>query len=95
MLQHRLNLTPDQTTQVKAILDADRAKMEADQSGGDRRAKMMAMMTDENAKIKAVLTPDQQKIFDDMLKEQRDRMRERQDNGGGPPPAQPGTTPQQ
>ena len=49
MLQHRLNLTPDQTTQVKAILDADRAKMDADQSGGDRRAKMMAMMEDKDA----------------------------------------------
>lgn len=95
MLQHRLNLTPDQTTQVKAILDADRAKMEADQSGGDRRAKMMAMMQDENTKIKAILTPDQQKIFEDMQKEQRDRMRERRDDGGAPPPPPPPTTPPQ
>jgi periplasmic protein CpxP/Spy len=92
LLQHRLNLTPDQTTQVKAILADGRAKMQAmrnDEGGGDRREKMRSLMEEENSRIKGVLTGDQKKIFDDMLKEQRDRMRERRDDGGAPPPPPP------
>jgi protein CpxP len=89
MMQTQLNLTPDQVTSIKAIFADGQAKMEAVRSDttlsqDDRRAKMMSMRTDENAKVKAVLTPDQQTKFDDM----QSRMRQRQQGGGPPPPPQ-------
>ena len=48
MLQQALNLTPDQTTQVKALLETERTKMEALRSNtaltqDDRRSQMMAI----------------------------------------------------
>ncbi len=67
-LTQAVGLTPDQVTQVKAIND-DAMKKQADlrASGGDPadlRPKMMAIRTDQQAKIKALLTDDQKPKYD-------------------------------
>jgi periplasmic protein CpxP/Spy len=94
-LNTALTLTPDQTPKVKAILD-DSAKQMTDlrASGGDpqtMRPKMMAIRTDQQTKIKALLTDDQKTKYDAMLAAQAARMGGRGGGGGGggtpPPPA--------
>jgi periplasmic protein CpxP/Spy len=92
MLTKRLDLTPDQVTQVKAI-DADaRTQSQAvfadsSLSQDDKRSKMMSIRQASNAKIRAILTPDQQTKFDALQAEMKERMQNRQ--GGGAPPAPP------
>ena len=85
MLQDRLNLTADQSTQIKAILDDDQTKLQALRANtalapDDRRSQSMALRNDENTKIEAVLTADQKTQYEQILAQQLDRMR----NGGGP-----------
>jgi Spy/CpxP family protein refolding chaperone len=93
-LTQKLNLTPDQVTQVKAI-DADTMKQmnalreDTSVAQQDKRAKMMDIRKASQGKIRALLTPDQQTKFDALETEMRGRMRDR--GQGGPPPP---TTPQ-
>jgi periplasmic protein CpxP/Spy len=95
MLQHALNLSADQTTQVKAVMESERPKMEAlrantSLSPEDRRTQMMAIHQDENTRIRALLTADQATKYDAMAA----RMREhRGPMGNPPPPPPPGETP--
>ena len=94
MLQDRLSLTADQSMQIKAILDDGQTKMQALRantalSQDDRRSQSMALRNDENTKIEAVLTADQKTQYEQMLAQQRDRMR----NGGGPGPGGDGSAP--
>jgi protein CpxP len=99
MLQKELNLTPDQTTKIKAILDDGRKQMTALRDAGgtpeENRPKMMALRQSENEKVKAVLTDDQKPKFDAMEARMRDRMRGGGGNGGPPPPPPPPAAPQQ
>ena len=95
MLQRELNLTPDQTAQVKALFEAERTKMDALRSNTstsqeDRRAQMMAIHQDGDTKLRALLTPEQATKYDAM----QARMAQRRD-GQGPPPPPPGGAPQQ
>ncbi|MES2391265.1 MAG: hypothetical protein V4555_06480 [Acidobacteriota bacterium] len=82
-----LGLTADQQTQLTAVYTAQVEKMKAnpDMSRQERRAAREAM----EAKVKAVLTPDQQTKYADM----QAKMRERRGAGGGgeqgPPPSTP------
>jgi protein CpxP len=94
MMQKRLGLNADQTTQVKAIIVDGQSKMEALRSNAslapaDRHTQMMAVHQDEMAKVRGVLTPDQQTKFDAM----QTKMRERRPGGMGgdatPPPPPP------
>lgn len=90
MLKQNLSLTDDQTTQVKAIFEDSRTKMEALRSNSslsqdDRRSQMMSIRKAENDKVNALLTPDQKTKYAAMQEQMRDRMR-----GGGPG----GNTPQ-
>ena len=84
MMQRQLNLTPDQTTAIKAIFEDERAKMEAARASDgslspeDRRAKMMAMREEEKTKYE----------------EMEARMRERMEHRDAPPPP-PATPPTQ
>ena len=90
MMTKQLNLTPDQATQVKAILEDQQKQMMAarnSDSGADPREAMMAIRKASNDKIKALLTDDQKPKFDEMLAQQRQR-----GGGGGqggPPPPPP------
>ncbi len=92
MLQQELSLTPDQTTQVKALLESERTKMEGLRanttlSADDRRSQMMSIRQDENTKLRALLTPDQATKYDAMQARMRERMQH--DGNGGPPPPPP------
>jgi protein CpxP len=95
-LTKKLNLTPDQVTQVKAI-DEDTGKQmkalreDTSVAQQDKRAKMMDIHKTSQGKIRALLTPDQQTKFDALQTEMRGRMRDRS-QGDGPPP--PPATPQ-
>ena len=91
-LTKKLNLTPDQVTQVKAIDEDSWKQMKAlreDTSVAqqDKRTKMMDIHKTSQGKIRALLTPDQQTKFDALETEMRGRMRDR--GQGGPPPATP------
>jgi protein CpxP len=91
-LTKKLNLTPDQVTQVKAI-DADTMKqmmaLRSDTSltADEKKPKMMDIHKASQDKIRALLTDDQKTKFDELQAQMRER---RGDHGGGdgpPPPA--------
>jgi Spy/CpxP family protein refolding chaperone len=74
----RLNLTPDQATQIKPILTDRQQQMEAlhqDQSmsQADRMAKMKSIRDDSNTRIEAVLNDTQKKQFEEMMAKQQQR----------------------
>jgi Spy/CpxP family protein refolding chaperone len=60
-----LTLTADQQAKIKAVLDAD-VKPMADARAAQDRAASAKIRTDENAKIRALLTAEQATKFDAM-----------------------------
>jgi len=60
----KLNLTPEQKSQVSAILQTSREKIKALQT--DIHPKFEEIRNSTNAEIRKILTPDQQKKFDEM-----------------------------
>ena len=61
------NLSADQKTKITSIVSEGMASARAkgkNASKEDRREKMMSMMKEQRAKIREVLTPEQQKKFD-------------------------------
>lgn len=88
----RLNLSPDQVTQIKAIQADNETQMQAIHSdsslqGADRHAKMMDLHKAENDKVRAVLNDDQKAKFDAMQAKHHEHM-QRDHDGPPPPPAQ-------
>ena len=64
VLAQRLNLTDDQKTKIKPILDEQTKKLmdlrlEKDLKPDERRAKVLAIRDESDAKVKAILTPEQ------------------------------------
>jgi periplasmic protein CpxP/Spy len=98
-LTKKLNLTPDQVTQVKAI-DEDTMKQakavqeDTSLAGPDKRAKMMDIHKTAQGKIRALLTDDQKTKYDALQAEMRERMQNRSGAGGPPPPPPPASAPQ-
>jgi protein CpxP len=94
-LQKQLNLSDDQTAQVKGIFKDGRGKMEALRSNTtlapeDRRTQFEALRKDEDARIKGVLTPDQKSKYEEMEARMREHMRGPRGGGpDGPPPPPP------
>jgi periplasmic protein CpxP/Spy len=91
-LSKRLNLSEDQQTKVKPILEDQQKQMQQlwsdnSLSRQDRFSKMRDIRENIDSQIKNVLNQDQQKKFDQMREEQRSRMREHmggnQPNSGG------------
>ena len=85
MLTEKLTLTADQQIKVKAILldqntEVAKAREEAGDDRQAARAKMMKIMEDNNAKITALLTDDQEKAYASYLEERKAAM---QNRGGG------------
>ncbi len=78
ILTKKLNLTPDQVTQVKAI-DADTMKqakaLRSDTSiaGHDKRSKMMDIHKASQDKIRAILTDDQKTKYDALQAEMQEQ----------------------
>ena len=96
MLTKKLNLTPDQVTQVKAINDdsmtqARAVREDTSLSQADRRSKMMDIRKASQDKIRGVLTDEQKTKYDAMQAEMKAKMQERRQQGGGDttPPAAP------
>src|SRR5271169_897908 len=90
-LTKKLNLTPDQVTQVKSI-DEDTWKQakalhdDTSIAGPDKRAKMMDIHKASQEKIRALLTADQQTKFDALQAEMREHRENHGGGQGGPPP---------
>lgn len=77
-LTEKLNLTADQQTKVKAILDDSRKQLQAARkedttARAEKQEKAMEVMLNTNKQIRAVLTPEQQTKFDQMLEHRRRR----------------------
>ena len=96
MMTKRLNLTPDQVTQIKAIDDDSMTQMRAVRDDTstpreDKRSKMQTIHQAQNDKIRAVLNDEQKTKYDAMEAHRRDRMHDHGGMGGGPapPPAPP------
>jgi len=90
MLTKRLNLTSDQQPKVLDILKSEQSQMEGVHSDTslsqqDRRSKMMDIHKTSNDQIRALLTPDQQKKFDEM--QSRHEHWQGHQPGGQAPPA--------
>jgi Spy/CpxP family protein refolding chaperone len=85
MLFNGITLSSAQQSQIDSI----RARHRADAQGldprnnPDDRQKMMQSMQAQMTEIRAVLTPDQQVVFDQNMQQMRDRRGQR---GGGAPP---------
>jgi Spy/CpxP family protein refolding chaperone len=87
MLDRLLNLTDEQKEKVKEIMEASRPKIKAIRE--EQRAKMQAVRDEARKQIRPLLTPAQQKVFDDAqkLREDARKLREearnlRQENEG-------------
>ncbi len=94
MLTQKLNLTPDQVTQVKAIQDDSRTQMMAlrDDTATaqpDKRAKMMDIRKSSHDKIRALLTDEQKPKYDAMIARMQEHRHGQQSGEEGPPPPAP------
>lgn len=92
-LTAQLNLTDDQKPKVKAILD-DRDKKiqelrDSNPTPEDRRSKAQSIRQETSDALKAVLTDDQFKKYEEMTQ----RGRNRPGGGNPPPPANPPANP--
>jgi periplasmic protein CpxP/Spy len=88
MLTKKLNLTPDQVTQVKAIDDDTMAQAKAvhedtSLSQADKHAKMMDLHKASQDKIRGLLTDEQKTKYDALQAEMKARMQARHAQGGG------------
>lgn len=80
-LLHGITLTAQQQAKVDSITTKYRAQMPPFTPGSPpdsaTRAKMRALMGNQDEEIRAVLTPDQQKAWDQNVTEMRNRMQQR------------------
>jgi protein CpxP len=93
-MQKHLNLTADQTTQVKAIFadtDTQMSALRQDTSTprDQKWAQMKSIHEASQSKIRAVLTDDQKPKFDAMVAHQHERMENHHGGSGGPTPPPP------
>ena len=84
MLSKRLNLSADQQNQILPILTDRQQQMSAifadnSLSPQDRHSKMRAIREDSDVKIRAVLNDSQKQTYDQMLRQQRERMQQRRE----------------
>ena len=70
MLDRLLNLTSEQKEKVKEIMEANKPRIQAIRE--EQRAKVQAVMDDAGKQIRPLLTPAQQKVFDDAQKLRED-----------------------
>lgn len=89
-LKEKLSLTDDQVTQLKQLSKDQRKQEQAIRqdttlSDDDRRTKLQALRKAQHDQVRALLTPDQQKIFDTMPIG-GGRRRPRPDGAAGAPP---------
>jgi Spy/CpxP family protein refolding chaperone len=92
----RYNLTADQQSQIKPILQDEQQQMQAmradtSTSRDDKHAKMMSMHQENQQKIEAVLTDQQKQKFE--ADQQKMQQRRAEHGGGGAPPPDAGQPP--
>jgi Spy/CpxP family protein refolding chaperone len=75
MMQQRLNLTPEQATQVETILEE--TKNEYDQLKEDNRPRFDAIREKSRDRIRAALTAEQLPKYEEMVREFNERMQKR------------------
>ncbi len=78
-LSKTLNLTDDQKSQIRPILEDRSQKMQSIHSDSslvaqDKKAKMHGVFDDSNSRIRAVLNDVQKQKFDEMQQRRRERM---------------------
>lgn len=78
-LTTKLNLTADQQTKVKAILEENHQQMQAmmndkSLSMDDKHAKMKSMHDSVHSKVRDILTDEQKPKFDAMVKDMENQM---------------------
>jgi len=100
-LETKLQLTADQKPKVAAILNALDVKLRSIRTDdsiarADKRAKAEETRKAADAEIRALLTPDQQKIFDTLKPERPPHGKDKPHDGpppeDAPPPAPPSGT---
>jgi Spy/CpxP family protein refolding chaperone len=69
-LHSRLNLTPDQGARIDAIIEKSSKEMQTIHSDCQRRFRQG--LSNRNAQINAVLTAEQQRLFEQMERERRE-----------------------
>jgi len=91
MLFNGIDLTDAQKDQVQKIMEKYRAERQALMPAGGQqagppdeatRAKMMELSAKSQAEYRAILTADQQKVFDKNIADMKERMEQRQKQGG-------------
>jgi Spy/CpxP family protein refolding chaperone len=86
MLTEKLNLTDDQQTKIKPLLEDESSQMKAIHSDSsltpqDQRAKMKSVHESTTEKINAVLTPEQQTKWKQMKQEMMEKHKEMKGQG--------------
>lgn len=84
-LGEKLNLSDDQQARIKPIIADRQQKLQALRSDTSMRGRQKAreaksILEDSDRKIKAILTPDQQKQYADLEQQMKDRRQERRQN---------------
>ncbi len=98
MLTTRLNLTADEQTKIKPILQSQADQINALRQDStltpqDRRAKMMAIRQSTASQLQGILTPDQFTQYQQMMQRGRRGMGPGGPGGTNAPAATPPTTP--
>lgn len=93
MMTQQLNLTTDQQTQIKPILENESQQMQTlrqdtSLSQDDRMSKMKQIRQTSASQIKPILTADQQAKWQQMMSQQGHRGGGMGPGAGGPPPTQ-------
>jgi protein CpxP len=93
-LTKKLNLTPDQASQVKAIDNDSRqqsmaVRNDSSVAPADKKAKMMDIRKASQDKIRGVLTDEQKPKYDAMLAQMQERRQDRQGGQQGAPAPAP------
>jgi Spy/CpxP family protein refolding chaperone len=96
-LTKALNLSSDQQTQIKPILENQQSQMmqlhqDSSLSRDDKMAKAKSLHDDTTSKIEAVLNDQQKQKYEAMQQKMQERMQQRMQGGAG---AQPQSQPQQ
>jgi protein CpxP len=99
----KLNLSKDQQTKIKALNDKFMKDIQALRASGgnnqeQNRQKMRDLSTKHREAFMKILTPEQRKKYDALVKEAREKMRKEMGNRGpsgqgGKPAGKPGTKP--
>jgi Spy/CpxP family protein refolding chaperone len=91
MLSKRLNLTDEQKTKIKPVLENEMKQMQdirqnTSLTREDKRAKFLELRESTHKQIRSLLNADQQKSFDEWQQQMQQRRGNRQKRGGGNPP---------